>query len=588
MVGTQGSEAPLARSASVSAAESTILDAARLLATFPGAICLIDADGCVIGENAAAEPLTLALGREAASRGEGPLLRLVRQASLFGRPQAGRASIAAEAGASAGPRIFNVTVLPCERAGRGPHPVLVLATESTHEWNLTEALVASRDFFRDLVACSADFAWETDATGAFVYVSPRGAIGYSASELNGRPAHSLIDTAHDVGVGRDSAQLPFLASEPVENVEVWLRGADGGAHCFLISALPVHDAGGRWRGARGVGRDVTGLRLHERELERAHARERASRAIVDAMLSEREPSTMLAAAARALSWATHANRAWILCREPSGTFEVGAAYAASVQDTAGDLPEPIAEALARASKRLEQSFEGWRYLGAPTRLQEAVTGAICIARPEGSPPFDQESRALVDLVARHTAVAINQAALVRSLSDLTRRDELTGLTNRRGFQEAYARWRARSHDAAAEAAVLYIDLDDFKRINDCAGHTRGDALLSSVGRILMGNARRSDVAARLGGDEFALFLEGAGESAAAAAAERLIRAARETGEGFGLSVGIAVTKRAAGETVEALLSRADAALYEAKRRGKGCFVLAAPLPALGASEDPGC
>jgi len=585
MIGTNGGEEALASSSATSPAESTILDAARMLATFPGAICLIDAGGRVVGANAAAEPLTLAIERESISRGDGPLLRLARQASLFGRPQAGRASISGEAGAVTGPRTFNVTLLPCERTGKGPHPVLLLAIETSHEWNLTEALVASRDFFRDLVACSADFAWETDSTGAFVYVSPRGAIGYSASELNGRQAQSLVDARCDPTlalIGR-TAQNPFAANEPMEDAETWLKGGDGRLHCFLISALPVHDAGGRWRGARGVGRDITALRTRELELERARARERAGRAIVDAVLSERNSHDMLAVAARALARATESPQAWILCRQPDCSFAVGAVYGSGGPGAELALPQSVADALVEATAPFESTIGGCKFLGAATRLHNEVNGAICVAQPSQTLPFGEEARALVELVARHTAVAIAQAMLLRSLSELTHTDELTGLTNRRGFHETYGRWRTRPPEPVSEAALLYIDLDDFKAVNDDAGHVIGDNVLHSFASILRRGTRRNDVAVRLGGDEFALWIEGAGTTGAVSIAEWLLKAARDmeeisalAGSGLGISIGIAVTTSASHEDIETLLRRADAALYEAKRRGKGRWVLADP------------
>jgi diguanylate cyclase (GGDEF)-like protein/PAS domain S-box-containing protein len=590
MVGVSGGEGALAESPGSSVAESTILDAARLLATFPGAICLIDAGGRVVGANVAAEPLTFAIEREAASRGDGPLLRLVRQAALFGRPHAGRASISGEAATGVGPRTFNVTVLPCERAGKGPYPVLVLAIETTHERNLTEALVASRDFFRDLVACSADFAWETDATGAFVYVSPRGAIGYSASELNGCQLRNFIDTAHSPRSGAHAVPLPFSASEPMEDVETWLKGADGQPYCFLISALPVHDAGGRWRGARGVGRDITALRMRERELERAQAREGVGRAVVDAMLSERNSHDLLLAMARALAGYTNSPHAWVLCRQPDGDYAVGAAFTTAGPDAHLDLPQAVADALVAATTPLELTIAGHTYLGAATRLHDEVNGAICTAQPAQVFRFDEEAQALVEFVARHTAVAIGQAELLQSSSEHTHIDELTGLANRRGLQRTYARWRMRPRDPAAEATLLYLDLDDFKSVNDRAGHVAGDEVLQSFAEILRSISRQRDVAIRLGGDEFALWLEGVDANGAVLVAERLLQSARdmsdaavEAGSGLGISIGIAVTARGCHEDAEAFLRRADAALYEAKRRGKGRWVLADP-PALQTSE----
>ncbi len=184
---------------------------------------------------------------------------------------------------------------------------------------------------------------------------------------------------------------------------------------------------------------------------------------------------------------------------------------------------------------------------------------------------------------------------MRSLSELTHTDELTGLANRRGFHETYARWRLRRRDSSAEATLLYIDLDDFKAVNDCAGHATGDEVLHGFGSVLRRASRGSDVAIRLGGDEFALWLEGVGTSGAVSIAEWLLKTAREMGDvgatadkGLGLSIGIAVTTSASHEDIEMLLRRADAALYEAKRRGKGCWVLANPAATERASEVKSC
>jgi diguanylate cyclase (GGDEF)-like protein/PAS domain S-box-containing protein len=163
-------------------------------------------------------------------------------------------------------------------------------------------------------------------------------------------------------------------------------------------------------------------------------------------------------------------------------------------------------------------------------------------------------------------------------------DPLTGLANRALLRDraAHALALAARHAAGARSvAMLLVDLDDFKHVNDSLGHGAGDALLVTVSRRLLAATRGSDTVARLGGDEFAVLLEETdGEADATAVAERVVRAMRlpVALDGkevvVGASIGIAVAD--GGDGVEELLRNADVALYEAKARGKRRHATYAP------------
>ncbi len=208
---------------------------AKLLADFPGPALICDAHGQVLSANARGADLAAALAGAAEAR----LRALLARAASRLEPLMTKARLD-KAGVDGG-TVLDLTLVPLVH-GEGVR-VLVLGRDATLERNLTNALAASRELFRDLVQCSSDFAWETGRDGAFGFVSARGALGYSARELNGRPARDLLHAQWDDG------SLPFESSEPLEDVEVWVRRADGAVACLLTSAVPVHGEAA-WEGLR--------------------------------------------------------------------------------------------------------------------------------------------------------------------------------------------------------------------------------------------------------------------------------------------------------------------------------------------------
>jgi diguanylate cyclase len=160
-------------------------------------------------------------------------------------------------------------------------------------------------------------------------------------------------------------------------------------------------------------------------------------------------------------------------------------------------------------------------------------------------------------------------------------DSLTGLKNRRGLERAVEDL-LRESPGLLGSALLLADIDHFKVVNDTYGHVLGDKVIRAVAHVLRSSIKGRDVAARLGGEEFAVLLPQTSLSGAAAVAEQIRgtvaqgRICRPDGnESIGqvtLSVGVAIAK--AGDTLEALLERADAAMYTAKRAGRNRVSLA--------------
>ncbi len=181
--------------------------------------------------------------------------------------------------------------------------------------------------------------------------------------------------------------------------------------------------------------------------------------------------------------------------------------------------------------------------------------------------------------------------LVLTLRDVTERrameerlrhqafhDGLTGLANRSLFEDRVGHALDRSRRSGAGVAVLFVDLDDFKTVNDSLGHAVGDQLLSAVAQRVALALRTGDTAARLGGDEFAVLLEAAGAASASEVAERILSALAEpiTIEGRALSVGASIGVACAGPAecdAAALLRGADIAMYAAKASGKRRYAI---------------
>ena len=156
-------------------------------------------------------------------------------------------------------------------------------------------------------------------------------------------------------------------------------------------------------------------------------------------------------------------------------------------------------------------------------------------------------------------------------------DPLTGLPNRLLFNERFQHDLLMARRTGNPVAVMLMDLNRFKEINDTLGHDAGDAVLCSVAGHLRQSVRETDHVTRLGGDEFAVVLSGCGPEEAGAVAEKIERAARspirhqESELSVGLSIGIALYPEH-GEDIETLMRRADASMYQAKRGGQSHLI----------------
>ncbi len=220
-----------------------------------------------------------------------------------------------------------------------------------------------------------------------------------------------------------------------------------------------------------------------------------------------------------------------------------------------------------------------------TRFGEHVVFALW--RTAGGRAWDVEDRTLVSSATGIIRVVLEHEAIQREMSRQARTDPLTGLLNRRAFLEEVMRRVDRLEREGLPGTLIYIDLDNFKNLNDRQGHEVGDEALKMVAMMLRDGVRPTDLVARLGGDEFALWLDGADHMTAAERADAMLRDAPSRLAGFfadggpalGLSIGIATRPAGSDEDLDGLTRRADMAMYDVKRTGRGAWRVAAqPAP----------
>ena len=195
----------------------------------------------------------------------------------------------------------------------------------------------------------------------------------------------------------------------------------------------------------------------------------------------------------------------------------------------------------------------------------------------------ESSVLLAESVAEDLSFALANIRLRESLREQSIRDSLTGLFNRRFFEEFLMRELARAGRKTRHVSMVLLDIDHFKKINDTFGHGAGDMVLRRVGPVLQSNVRESDIACRIGGEEFLLLLAELSLPTAVQRAEGIRKALRELSliyEDKPLGPITASFGAAAypdhGSTVEALFRAADEALYQAKRTGRDKVVTARP------------
>jgi len=327
--------------------------------------------------------------------------------------------------------------------------------------------------------------------------------------------------------------------------------------------------------ARSIAAALHSSRLGDERRARMHAIERVlevSRGLVGDLDRERTTRSVVEAAADLLS----ASSVYIAGRDGTGAFRIQSEASGvdeSVADAGGRVLDVTDVVAFEAVDRGEPITNGTT-MALPIQIDGEVAAVLVARRPDGAAPFGELERRVADLLATQVAVALRNADRHAMVRDAAVRDPLTGLLNRRYFDEAVEAAFATARRADVPLSLIVLDLDRFSAINNEHGHAVGDALLRGVARAMAGSVRVGDTVARFGGEEFVVIAPSADTAQAVVIAER-IRAAvaavtvplDEVQSRITVSAGVASLTKDELDG-KALFRAADSALLAAKRAGR--------------------
>jgi len=437
-------------------------------------------------------------------------------------------------------------------------PELLLAASVGAARERRIALEAERERYRFLYERTPAMMHSIGTDGRMLAVSRLWLerLGYEEQDVIGRPSTDFLDAE-----SRRRAieqELPrFMATGECRDVEYRMLARDGRPVDVLLSAISERDAQGRFLRSLAVMEDVTRKRLAE-QLAAEHQRTAAMlECIGDAVvgIDARGRVRSLNPAAAALFGG--------VSDEMRGRAWAGLLRRQAVTENDPVPPDPVLVCL-RSQQRPEPTTCRLQSHDGPWRVVREIV--LPMAGPDGQ-GFDGVVLTLQDITAAHE--------LARTLAHRAHHDPLTGLPNRLLLQDRLQQALRQAGRRQGHLALMLMDLDRFKEINDRLGHDVGDELLRGVATRVRAAVRASDTVCRLGGDEFVVLLP---QIEAAIDAERVARHILDAvslpyslelppGLGVSFSIGIAVYPQD-GEDEATLMRRADAAMYRAKREGR--------------------
>jgi diguanylate cyclase (GGDEF)-like protein/PAS domain S-box-containing protein len=471
----------------------------------------------------------------------------------------------------------------------GSFQVVSLVQDLTETVEATASLEASEERFRSIFEYSPEPMLAMSPKGTIVRANAAAAREYGGTidDLLGHPASDFLTSSH-----LDDANRAFrsAARGTAVTLEALALRAHGPPVSVLVTFIPIVFRGAI-TGVHLVARDLTAVRRAEREVAVQSGRLRELYLV--AATADSTPELLIASTIDAG------------CRLLGMT--AGSLYDGEADRSVSTVGTPIPRRLARLALATDgalalDDLQGVPYLGDAEFGEQAPCvyigtaievggvryGSLSFAADERrAEPFTPSDRDLVQLMGVLVSSAIERGHSRARLKHLAYNDQLTALPNRAWFVERLRDELVLARTAETRVAVMFLDLDRFKDINDSLGHALGDRMLRMIGDLLTAVVGSAGLVARMGGDEFIVLIgNDPPTELVAALAERIIAAIDEplVIDGYEqfltTSIGIAVSPND-GDDADTLIKHADVAMYRAKERGRNTHQFF--TPALAAS-----
>ncbi|MEW6693311.1 MAG: EAL domain-containing protein [Pseudomonadota bacterium] len=449
---------------------------------------------------------------------------------------------------AAGIQWLLVQMLP-EHDENGDIASILVVSRDVSARKITERnLVETRNRLMGVLHNIPDLVWLKDPQGVYL------ACNTAFERLYGAPEGEIVGKSDDDFVEREQAEhfrkMDRLAmvKDHIHINEEWVTFAEDGRRALLETRkIPVRDAEGEIAGVLGIARDITARKTAERQLKLL---EHAINASGDAI------------------FVTDLQGAFVYVND-TACYSLGYSRSELLRMGVLDInPEASAERIRQISQEL--------------LANSAITSFETVHRTKDGHVFPVEiAKSLMEFDGAHFGISVARDITERKTAEqrfthLATHDALTGLPNRTLLKDRLQLAIAQAHRAQEQLAIIFIDLDNFKVINDTLGHDVGDELLKQVAVRMQGALREGDTVARLGGDEFVVLIPGGDRRSLEHVADKLLTAlslaydiaSRQLYSGA--SMGIAIYPRD-GEDMDTLMRNADTAMYAAKSQGRNKY-----------------
>jgi diguanylate cyclase (GGDEF)-like protein/PAS domain S-box-containing protein len=476
-----------------------------------------------------------------------------------------------------------------------PHYFIYQIQDITDRMRTERALRASEERFRSIAEATQEWIWEIDADGVYTFCSPavESILGYSPEHLVGKNCLDIVSPPVRQTVA-DLLRRGAAEKRGWRDLVLHLRHAAGGIRWLDSNALPLLDSAGLVIGYRGVARDITQRRLQQERIARLSRIQAVLSGINSTIVRVRDRRELFREACRIAVQQGGFKMAWIGSVEPGALkavplvwegfdqgylVEIGKQLEGKTQDP-GSVGQALQqkkmivvndiEADANAQFKNAALLRGFRsQMAMPLMVDGNAVGVLVLYAAEAG-FFDYEELKLLKDLAGDISFALDYIGKEEQLTYVSYYDTLTGLANRQLYFDRLAQGLNAARAERRELAVMIIDLERFKRVNDTLGRYAGDQVLKEMADRLRRTISESATPARIGGDRFAVLVPNLpGSSMARWIDEWIVNSFAEPlivddiELRTTVKIGIALYP-ADADTAEVLFANAEAALKRAK------------------------